>query len=341
MRRYRFLLSALVVVGSLAVTIVAADLVLRAVGYAPTLSHGWLLLSDRQPDDHVITIAPRFLTEAFYDLPDGRATIVTLGDSFTAGHPVAKDDSYPAALVRRLAETAWNVNAVNVGLGDTGPDQQLRLLKQYVLPRLRPDIVVWAFYANDVGDNIRQAVYDIEADGLVPLDASEHWLNVRQRWFHAIPLPSSIKVSSPLLGFVFKTLEIRGRDSRPEARAWSVAKIRLAIAELERLAIAHGFETYYVLIAPQSLYLANADPADPASWDSEGYATLHEILAERRDLINAWFTGSGVRAGEIFADEERDRNRLGDRHFNEAGYSMLADAIAKRLRQDRSTVASE
>jgi hypothetical protein len=40
---------------------------------------------------------------------------------------------------------------VNLGLDGTGTDVHLQLLREY-LPKLRPDVVVLAFYANDVAD---------------------------------------------------------------------------------------------------------------------------------------------------------------------------------------------
>ncbi len=34
-------------------------------------------------------------------------------------------------------------------MGNSGPDQQLRYFDKHLLPRIKPDIVVWVFYAND------------------------------------------------------------------------------------------------------------------------------------------------------------------------------------------------
>jgi hypothetical protein len=135
-------------------------------------------------------------------------------------------------------------------------------------------------------------------------------------------------------------------DTPTDRKNWSAAKIRLAIEELERLATVGDFETYYVLIARQSMYLANVESANPDAEDS--YVILHQILSGRSDFVDAWFgdqeASSRVPDGEgaptssevgLFADDARDGNQLGDRHFNETGYWLLADAVARRLLEDR------
>jgi hypothetical protein len=255
-------------------------------------------------------------------------------------------------MTRVLSQNGWDVNVVNMGKSDAGPDQHLRLLTQYLLPRLKPDVVIWQFYANDIDDNYRRSVYGIESDTLTPLDASEHWIYIRQKLCSFIPLPRFIKKRSRVLRLLLKPLEIWGDNlvtavTYAEKRAWSKAKIRLEIEELERLARSQRFETYYVLIAPQSMYLMNTDPEH---WATVSYAELHELLGDRPDFISAWFTDIQARShgsdlgdlqasveadSGIFADEERDPNPLGDRHFNETGYRLLGEAVSRRLLDDR------
>lgn len=344
----------LLIVGSTLVGLGTADLVLRAVGYMPDVTHDWVLGSGaRVANADLIMINPRFLPETFYDVDQGRQTIVTLGDSFTSGHPVGADNSYPSVLQRLLDERGWGTNVLNMGLGDSGPDQHLRLLKQYVLPRLIPDMVVWAFYANDVADNLRQAVYDIEDGVLVPLDATEHWLYIRQKFYQGIPLPWRVKASSPVLRLLFRALEIWGqRDIHlgdPSEQARSTAKIQLAIDELERLAQEYRFQVVYVLIAPQVLYLDDYDPTASVYWVNQ-YEQLRPIVGRQARFAGAWFGDESTQAcgseftvpstrapasSSIFADGKRDKNPVGNRHFNEAGYYLLAELVTTCLMSEK------
>ena len=342
----------LLIVASIIGTLIAADLILRAIGYLPRVDHEWLIgpkVDTRIPDDRLILIHPRFLEERHYAVDPTLETVVILGDSFVEGYPVEEADNFPSVLGRMLSERGRPVNIVNMGLGDSGPDQQLRLIKEYLLPRLTPDIVVWTFYANDISDNLRQAVYEIENDALVPLDAATHWLHIRQKYYRSIPLPGSVKESSPVLRLLLRALEVSGRsDIRlgdPTEQARSGEKIRLAIEEMDGLAHTYGFRAAYVLIAPQALYLREADPV---RWDRDLHIAEHErlrpLVARQPEFIDAWF-GDSIRefcgskldapAGSaLFADDGRDANRFGRRHFNEAGYALLAAVVAACLSSD-------
>jgi len=340
-----------ITVSAVLVTLVAADLAMRAMGFSPPVSNPWHLTSGgayRVPDKDLVMINPRFLQQDYYAVNPQQKLIVTLGDSFTDGYPVADEYNYPAALKRLLRLQGCDVSLINMGLGDSGPDQHLRLMQKFVLPRLKPDIVIWQFYSNDIADNIRQAVYDIQDDALVPLHG-HHWVFLRQRLFDAIPLPSSVKSSSPVVRLFLMGLEALGdrripRGSTTRLRAWSIDKIRLAINEMDRLSKIHGFAIYYLLVAPQSRYLTGSDHSIESD-DVESYGQLREVLGKRPNFINAWFGDvqalpsdtrfrapeSAIEKPDIFSDERRDDNPLGDRHFNEIGYELLAEAVFGRV----------
>jgi lysophospholipase L1-like esterase len=297
-----------------------------------------MVSKERVPNKDVVLINPAFLKDAHYKLSPGRNTIVTLGDSYTEGYPVARRDNYPSVLHRLLAQQGWVVNLVNMGIGDSAPDQHLRLFKQFVLPRIKLDIVVWSFYLNDIDDNLRFPTYRIEDDALVPLDGRWHWLFIRRSFHEWVPLPPSVKNRSRVLRLLYRALEVWGRDrlrrgGPAKSSAYSIAKMRLAIEEMEQMATSHGFATHYVLIAPQSMYMAKE-----TYWSTDTYRQIHDVFRHRRDLIEAFFRdipaplASGL---GIFAAADRDPNALGDRHFNENGYRLLAETVAKRLVADR------
>jgi lysophospholipase L1-like esterase len=342
----------LAILASVICTLFASDLILRSVGYLPQVDHEWLLgpkEDSRTPDDKLILVRPQFLTEQFYTVDPTRKIVVTLGDSYVEGYPVDENDNYPSVLGRLLGERDQPVNILNMGTGDSGPGQQLRLMKEYLLPRLTPDIVVWSFYANDVMDNVQQPVYNIENGSLVQLDASKHWLHIRQKLYGNIPLPSTIKESSPVLRLFFRALEICGKrglhTEEPSGQVRSVEKIRLQIEEMERLARLHGFKVLYVLIAPQAVYLREQDPMffDQKLLITE-YMQLRPIIAGQARHVDVWFGGAESRfcgspfsapaSRDLFSDDGRDHNPLGDRHFNETGYYLLADIVATCLLND-------
>ena len=71
--------------------------------------------------------------------------IAVVGDSYTVGWCVHPDSN----LVGRIR--AREPRTLNLGIGGNGPLTELATVREY-LPRVRPDVVVWAFYENDLAD---------------------------------------------------------------------------------------------------------------------------------------------------------------------------------------------
>jgi lysophospholipase L1-like esterase len=298
----------------------------------------------RDPDPDLIMIRPALLEDATYGAEAGALRVLALGDSFTEGHPVGDANSYPAVLERILGQGGRIVKVANLGIGDSGPDQHLRLLKLHGIPRFRPDVVLWALYANDLDDNIRLPVYDIEDGALVPLDATQHWLYRRQKIYDAIPLPNRWKRNSRILWTAMKSWEAVHRSVKersPQRRAWAGRKLVLALREAEQLATRHGFRLLIVLITPQSMFMERADPAGAKkALLSREYERLRRLVDEAglSYLEPMWRPPppqppETLEAPEfgVFADASRDDAHLGGRHLNEAGYRLLAQRIADAL----------
>lgn len=348
---------------ALAVTIGALDVGMRIAGYMPIVSHAWHLDEPqwRVPDERIILAPTDALSDDFYEGAVDGETIVALGDSFTAGFRVADDWRYPEIMRRILRREGHPANIMNFGMGDTGPDQQLRLLQEIILPRVTPGVVVWSFYSNDIEDNIRQSTFAIEDRSLAPLDVRNHWLFQRRALFDGVPLPESVKAGSPLLRLGFLAMEAAGLwgkvDHESQERIdWSAAKVHLAVQEMEKLSAEHGFETYYVLIAPQSVYLVNGSDTEPHA-NIRPYRLLREVLADLDGFVSADFETIHAKPisaefkeldqqygpDGIFADAQRDPAQFGDRHFNEAGFLLLAETIASRIidtSRDRASAES-
>jgi lysophospholipase L1-like esterase len=334
---------------SVVVSLTVAELALKVLHYKPPLAKSFYLTSDsRIPERDVASINPKFLKDDFYASGGFDRTIVTLGDSFTEGYPVSEGQAYPTVLKALLLDAGCGMNVVNMGQGDSGTDQHLKLFTKYVLPRFTPAVVIWALNANDIGDNVQMAVYTVsDANRLVPLDGPPSWIYTRQRIFEDSPLPSVVKRKSHLFNLLLKSTEHLARWQVPrayrnDAESWGLRKIQLAAEEMKRLSATYHFDLHFVLIAPQSEYLAEMDSSkwrdDPASI---AYRRIQATLRDSVDLIDARLddldvpsrVGEGRAAGSgIFADERTDGNRLGDRHFNEVGYRLLAQEVAERVR---------
>ena len=96
----------------------------------------------------------------FYDdepAPPGASDLVVLavGDSFTAALNVPREAVWTAVLERELRSRGFpSADVINLGIDGTGTDVHRDVLRAFV-PRFRPQVVVVAFYANDIDDVLR------------------------------------------------------------------------------------------------------------------------------------------------------------------------------------------
>lgn len=326
---------------SLLLGLLFSEIMLRISQPYPLLRTEWVLQHPlaRVANRDMILIPPRFLDESFYRTDPTRRTVIALGDSFTEGFRVRDLDTFPAMLERMLYKQELDAQVINAGIGDSGPDQHLRLLRQYLLPRLQPAILIWALYANDIEDNYTKPVYKLSGGQLAPLDSRLHWIYIRQIVDQWMPFPRWLKDHSYVYRTFMKAFESFGTVALPDPyknnpTAWSVEKLRLEIQTVKELAATRNFPVYFVLIAPQSVYLAKNEPERWAQHNhNKSYAALLAILKDEPNFIHAWFPSANP--AEIFADKNRDANAYGTRHYNEAGNRLLAELVMNRMVNDK------
>jgi lysophospholipase L1-like esterase len=96
-------------------------------------------------------------SQGFYDdepLDPGVSDLrlLAVGDSFTAAMNVPREDVWTSVLEAELRRKGHpRADVVNIGIDGTGTDVHLELLRRHV-PRFEPDVVLVAFFANDVDD---------------------------------------------------------------------------------------------------------------------------------------------------------------------------------------------
>jgi lysophospholipase L1-like esterase len=88
-----------------------------------------------------------------FEKPEGVVRILFLGDSVTWGI-VMPEDLYTRLVERMLKEKGFsNIEVISIGVGGWGTDQSLEALKVEGI-KYKPDIVVYQFTVNDLGDNL-------------------------------------------------------------------------------------------------------------------------------------------------------------------------------------------
>jgi len=171
----------------------------------------------------------------------------------------------------------------------------------------------------------------------VPIDVTRGWIHRRQRAYAATLAAELLRRRSHLYRLALRGFERGETVAVPAAyardpRAWGLRKIALAVRRMDALARDHGFAFHLVLVAPQAVYVEGADPEE--SERLAGFAAtwrrMRALLDDEPGFLDAHFP----EAEGLFVEAARDGQRLGGRHFGEAGYRRLAEHVHERILRD-------
>lgn len=275
---------------------------------------------------------------------------VALGDSFTFGLGVDEEDSW----VARLQETLGK-EVVNLGQPGFGPVQEERMVQRYVRP-LRPQVVLWMVFPNDLEDGLLFNGMGGVAER--PTGRLDRLLGALRPFSRLALLIEFSLGRGPLVwaeGYERRTVGDDGagggRVARPRPNeiffhpdllarqinltdptidtGWWITRNAIASAAAE--VQADGSELILVLAPPRErayLNLLSADPAVPYNTDElfGRFKALGDELGIRvLDLTPAFI--QAAQDGDILYFQH-------DGHWNEAGNALAASAIADFLNPD-------
>ena len=245
----------------------------------------------------------------------GEQRILAIGDSFTFGHGVQDDETYPAVLERRLRGRGYDVRAQNAGVPGYSTDQAYTYFVRDGA-RLAPDLVLVGVHCSDVSDNYESPLYDVADGALVRRDARRSRMYRLGSILGGIPaLVQRSRVFDVLLASFDWHDADRERPAGIDLDAWSREKMRLEILDLQARAATLGGSVAVVLMpCKQTRTATEPDP----------YGTLE------RDLGSAGVPV--VHAGTALRKERGDLGSLffrEDPHLNAAGYAGLAEVVAR------------
>jgi hypothetical protein len=120
--------------------------------------------------------------EYAYRKEEGTFRILVLGDSFTEALQVPVDDTFCNVLERELNRRQRHFEVINGGFAGVGTDYELLFLKREGY-KYYPDLVILAFFGNDIYDNYRsKSILDNEKG---PLEFERKGLIVNLKHFLA------------------------------------------------------------------------------------------------------------------------------------------------------------
>jgi len=101
-----------------------------------------------------------------YAKEPGVKRIISLGDSYTVGFEVANDQTFSSVLEKELNAAGVRVEVLNAGVSGFGNAEQCLYLERELM-KYQPDLVLVSFYSNDLDDNVRSGLFDIDDGRLV------------------------------------------------------------------------------------------------------------------------------------------------------------------------------
>ncbi len=238
--------------------------------------------------------------------------IIVLGDSMTFGHGVNNDQAFPNQLENIFIKHQRSIDVVNAGTKGYGTDQTYKLYLTK-LRSLKPDMLIFSIYTNDIYDNIMFPLYTIDNKTLIPLDPTKNWLYILGKLDQGTP---QVIRERKLYHFLFARLSnhdwfsvLPNLDDK-ELIQWSKDKIVLQIAQLQKLGQRDGFQVM-VLCIPYKI-----SQSTDYSWLKQKEMFFCDIC---RDPV--WRRNE---ATLFFVD---------DYHLTEKGNQMLAQKLYSVLRE--------
>lgn len=208
----------------------------------------------------------KFDNDGFRDLqiptnPVGEK-IIFMGDSSTFGHGVNNDESYPSQVQKMFNDINVPVEVTNAGISGTGTDQQIIYFEKYVLPKKKPDVVVWNLNENDLwqlGDNNMFCLFSVDRDDqLVTYPAWLNTLYIKGKiYFDAPQFLKKSKIFSFLIDHIPDRWTFGCSKSKNMPFEYHTNKLRKLIEKMSYLSTSNHFKLIFVLIEEQRYFIAN------------------------------------------------------------------------------------
>ncbi len=100
--------------------------------------------------------------------PGGTKRIISLGDSYTIGYEVEREETFSSVLEQQLNAQGYQVEVLNAGVSGFSTAEEYLYLERE-LWKYDPDLVLVSFSVNDLVDNVRTNLFTLDEGRLVPV----------------------------------------------------------------------------------------------------------------------------------------------------------------------------
>ena len=272
---------------------------------------------------------------------EGAARILVLGDSFVFGNAVDYHESVPYLLERKLnAMMDKNAEVVNLGMGGFSTTEEYLVFKEYGI-NYKPDLVLVGFYINDFQDSLnfkeRQYAKKSAFERIVFKSMLVNWAYWRIKTSH---LGNKLTY---YFGLNFHTqtahrfeISLLHNEYLGDPRAKEAIFLTFrSLRDINQLSEQIGAKLVV-------FYIPAKWQVDPKSYEmmQETYSLQGlELDTDRpQKLLSAFLEKEGISFVD-YTDAFRDARPQQlywkyDWHFNQEGYSLLADIISEDIQQE-------
>lgn len=152
----------------------------------------------------------------------GTLRLAVLGDSFVEGKQVGEKEVFTAVLERLAAAEGRRLEVINAGVGGYGTADEL-LLWERAVAALRADLVLAAFFPNDVRNNVERTWFDLREGRVVQVAEPPR---PRVRWLYEA---QKFLVSRLHLAYLVKNAALTLSGTAPDRRTEAAAVDRKSV----------------------------------------------------------------------------------------------------------------
>lgn len=251
--------------------------------------------------------------------------ICFIGDSNVFGHGVDGNQSIPANLHRLLRGAGYDVAVINAGVPGYSPGQEFIALRDHIIPRFDPALVIWGVHFNDTLDMRYRSLHFRMGDKLIRIPG----------WTNGIYLQGLIQKKAPeflrgslLLNLAASSLEYVDPVhwlERP-SNAASAEKINMMVKEVEALGVP------VLVLRMASLWeLTDTDPVTVAFYS--GFPKFFDRHLNLNDAVRERTGGGADMVERLVLTEDQDPLR----HLSPYGNAVCAEAVFDYLSRNRMT----
>lgn len=280
--------------------------------------------------------------------------IVLVGDSFTFGHGLKDNQTYPYLLEKYLnsyLSKDKKFEVINAGIPGYSPDQEYKqILKKLI--NFQPDLIIWNIIFYDLYDLAQRnpsypSLYEINNNKLFELNPKVNSLYLRN--YFLVNTPNFLKKSYTFDFILSKLFNNKILDRKPnltekELIHWAIHKLILEIESVYELGKKNGYKLLIVRI-PTKEEVSSSQKKDPYSsnftfLESElkrkniSYFNIVKELYEKQNFEKNSISNN---PNYILGAAQVDLNKiffLKDGHPNELGAEIFAREVSTYLTND-------